>query len=250
MFPELPPAVITLMKDLADGLHKILNSRLVAVYLGGSIVTGDFAETASDLDFLVVIASELSAEDGLAVGLLHRDLRRRHKMAQRLQGDYAPVGLLVPEGTSEPVPGCEQGVFYPRVGEIMLSADNIYNMRAHGLPFYGNPPREVLPAATSDHVRAAVLAMLREGPGRCDTPAACAAEVLDLVRSLCALHEGTPVTKGVGARWALVHLDPQWHPLIRSALAIRHGHGTPEDEKLLHAQMADLNAALRSEYLA
>jgi len=237
------------MEDLVEGLHKILNSRLVAIYLGGSAVTGDFSETCSDLDFLVVTASELSVEDGLAIGLLHRDLRRQHKMAQRLQGDYAPAGLLVAEGTSAPVPGCEKGVFYPRVGEIMLSADSLYNIRSHGVPFYGHPPAEVLPLVTSAHVRAAVLAMLREGPGPCDSPIACAAEVLDLVRSLYALREGKPTSKGAGARWALDHLDLQWHPLIHAALAIRQGRGTPADEKLLRERMNALDAALRTEYL-
>jgi hypothetical protein len=233
------------MQALAAGLQKILGDRLVGVYLGGSLAMGDFCAETSDLDFLVVTRGELSMEDSLAVSLLHRDLLKHYPYASRLEGDYAPAHVLVPEGTTEPVPGCEDGIFLPKVYEIMLSADNIANMREHGIAFYGPPPGEVLPAVSPEQVRAAVRLMMDEGPGACTTPEETAAALLSLLRSASALDAGTPVTKSDGARWGLTHLPPEWHPLIRAALDLRQGKGTPEEAALIADALPKLDDLIR-----
>lgn len=244
----IPQSVTQLMQDLAGGLGTILGVRLIGVYLGGSVASGDFAEATSDIDFLVVTDGALSQEDQLAIALLHKDLRNRHAVAVRLEGDYAPREQLVPGGTVDPVPGCERGKFLPRVGEIMLSADNISDMRTNGIPFAGPNPVEVLPAVSREDVRLAVRTMLLDGPGPCDTPADFADELLNLVRSLCALESGRPTSKGDGAEWGLSNLDRRWHPAIRSALAIRQGAGTEEDAERLVQDLPLMDRSLRTQY--
>lgn len=248
MPPHCPDAVHTTMQALAEGLHKILGDRLIGVYLGGSVAMGDFSERSSDLDFLAVTRGPLSQEDALAVDLLHRELRERHTYAARLEGDYAPVELLVPEGTTAPVPGCERGVFLPKVGEIMLSADNILNMRDHGIAFFGPEPNAVLPPVSGDQVRSAVREMLVNGHGACETPEETAAAVLNLVRSACALEMGAPATKAQGAAWALAHLDRRWSPVIEAALAVRADRGTPADECILNEMLPALDRFVRTQF--
>jgi hypothetical protein len=233
------------MGALAAGLRAILGKRLLGIYLGGSLAMGDFCEASSDLDFLVVIAGPLSRDEAAQIGALHEHLRERYPLGSRLEGDYAPLSLLVPEGTTAPVPGCEGGIFHPGPEAIMLSADNICNMREHGVALHGPPPRQLLPEVTPDHVREAVRAMLLEGPGAWPTAAAAAAEALDLARSLCALETGKPTTKSAGAAWALAHLDERWHRAIRAALAIRRGEGTVADERLVLEVVPDMAQALR-----
>lgn len=246
MSPQLPEPVRSTMQALASGLTVILGNRLLGVYLGGSASLGDFCECTSDLDFLVVTRGPLSMEDLVGVNLLHRDLLRRYPFAARLEGDYAPLELLVPEGTTEPVPGCEKGKFLPRVGELMLSADNMYNMREHGIAIFGPPPQELLPLVTEAQVRAAVRSMLQDGPDPCETKEESAAEVLNLVRSACALELGVPVSKSDGARWALTRLDESWHPLIQAAQAVRCGRATQADEACLQAGLPGLERWVRS----
>jgi hypothetical protein len=233
------------MQALTRGLLKILGNRLVGVYLGGSLSMGDFCAETSDMDFLVVTRGELSMEDSLAVELLHRDLLRRHPYAARLEGDYAPVEVLVAEGTTEPVPGCERGIFLPKVYEIMLSADNIANMRQHGITFFGPPPAAILPPVSPEQVRAAVRVMMEEGPGTCTTPRESAAALLSLLRSASALDAGAPATKSQGARWGLEHLPPEWHPAIQAALLVRCGNGTPEDDLLVTEALQNLDSLVR-----
>jgi hypothetical protein len=192
---QLVPAVV---KALASGLAQLLGTRLVGVYLGGSASMGDFVAATSDYDVLVVTDGILGSDDVGAIEDLHRRLAAEYPDAHRLEGDYAPRHLLVPAGTRAPVPGFDRGQFKPDVHETMLSADNIANMRESGVVVYGPPAARVPPPATPDNVRAAVLDMLHEGPGHCATERDAAAEILNLVRSLCALETGRPATKSRG----------------------------------------------------
>jgi hypothetical protein len=242
-------SIRSMMNALSRGLSKILGPRLIGVYLGGSLVLGDFQEATSDLDFLVITDGHLSVEDALAVSLMHRDLVKRHPHARRLQGDYAPQELLVPEGTLQPVPGCEHGRFLPRVPEIMISADNIFNMREHGLTIYGPAASEVLPVVTCDHVRSAIREMLRDGLGAIVSPEEAASETLNLVRSFLTLETGTPSTKSQGAEWGLCHLDERWHPVIRAAVAIRAGQGDTNDLACIQTDLPQMQQMLQHLYV-
>ncbi|MFZ5817655.1 MAG: aminoglycoside adenylyltransferase domain-containing protein [Bacillota bacterium] len=210
---------------------------------------GDFCAASSDLDFLAVTEGPLSPEDLLAVGMLHNELLEQHPAAALLEGDYAPREYLVPHGTTVPVPGCERGLFLPKVGEIMLSADNIYNMREHGITVLGPAPREVLPEVSEEQVRSAVRSMLQESTGICHGPEEAADGILNLCRSLCTLEEGRPTTKSEGAHWARRNLEPEWHPVIDAAVAARC-RGTAEDwdDQLCHS-VRELEDLLRSRYL-
>lgn len=245
---DLP--VRSTMQALTDGLRKILGGQLLGVYLGGSAAMGDFCDASSDLDFLVVTDGPLSIEDALAVQLLHKDLLRRHPYAVRLEGDYAPRQVLVPEGTSEPVPGCERGKFLPRVGEIVLSADNIANMRECGIPFFGPEPGDLLPAVSPDQVRAAVRMMLTQGIAPCDTAAEAAATMLGVLRSACALEEGRPATKSEGAAWGLLNLEAQWHAAVAAAVAVRNGQEVPGDGDLVRSALPGIERWVREKLLS
>lgn len=245
----VPTPIDETLHALARGLQAILGDRLVALYLGGSLVHGDFCEATSDLDFLVVTHGGLSPEDGLAVAQLHNEIRVIFPLAARLEGDYVPLDLLIPEGTAAPVPGCESGRFLPRVGEVMLSADNIYNLREQGITFFGPHPSEVLPAVSADQVRSAVRSMLADGPGACVSPEETAQELLNLLRSASAIESGLPTSKSTGAAWAMAKLDDCWWPAVEAALALRQRQGSPADAQLVMEALPNLNQLLRDRYV-
>jgi hypothetical protein len=132
--------------------------------------------------------------------------------------------------------------------EIMLSADNIANIRESGIVVHGAHPAGVLPLVTPTEVRAAVLEMLHEGPGHCETEQEAAVEVLNLVRSLCALDNGRPTTRSQGVAWSLIHLDEHWHEVVRRADEIRHGASIPQDDARMRTALPAMNRALRPHY--
>jgi hypothetical protein len=233
---------------LTQGLIATFGQRLIGVYLGGSFSMGDFVAASSDYDILVIIDDDLTLDDLSTLGELHERLLRDDLEAARLEGDYVTRRLLVPEGTSEPVPGVLHGRFVPNIAEIMLSADNIANMRMQGIAVFGPPASGVLPMVGPTEVRAAVLSMLLDGIDDCSTEAEAAFELLNLVRSLCALQTGQPTTKSEGVSWALSHLEPRWHLAIRSADAIRRGAEAEGTERPLRNALTELDRVVRSLY--
>jgi hypothetical protein len=237
----IPPVV----QMLADRLVQALGSRLVGVYLGGSASMGDFVAASSDYDVLVVTEGALTAAELDVLDTLHQHLLADDPDAARLEGDYAPRHLLVPQGTSAPVPSFGSGRLTPDEQEIMLSADNIANIRESSIAVYGPPASTVLPTVTPVDVRAAVLEMLQEGPDHADSERDAAAEVLNLVRSLRALETGRPTTKSEGVAWALAHLDTQWHEIVRQADRIRRGAAVSEDDTQMRSALSTMDHALR-----
>lgn len=234
--------------EWARGLAAILGDRLLGAYLGGSATMGDFVAGSSDYDVLAVIDGELTADDRREIDALHRWLLCDRPDALLLEGDYAPRHLLVSSGTSAPVPGIQNGRFVPDQAEIMLSADNLANVRGNGIRLWGLPAAMVLPDVTPDDVRAAVLAMLREGPTACRSEAEAASEILGIARSLCALESGLPTTKSEGAQWALSHLDARWHGVIQQAQAVREGLKSAEGDWTLRRALPELDHAVRPLY--
>lgn len=246
MRPELPGPIQSTMNDLTSGLLTILGSRLIGVYLGGSLALGDFADSTDNLDFLVVTDGPLSPEDLVGMSQLHRELRDRHPYASRLEGDYASLEVIVPTGTACPVPGCERGVFLPRVGEVVLTSLTLETLRQRGIIVYGAHPREVLPPISPAEIRQAAADLLTELPRAGATPAETAALLLNRLRSAQSLETGELSTKSGAVEWALSRLDPSWHGTIKAAVAMRLGEATPEDEALLEHNVPDLINLLRS----
>jgi predicted nucleotidyltransferase len=244
MAHAVPEPVREVMQALTDGAREILGDRLLGLYLGGSASVGDFVEASSDVDFLAVTDGPLTDDDADRIAALHERLRREVVYGDRLEGEYAPRSLLVPEGTLSPVPEVKHGRFRRETTEIMISADNHFNVREEGIAFAGPDPRELVPMVSADQVRAAVREMLAEalaaGPIRDATPARAASEILDLVRSARAIESGRPCTKSEGAAWALARLSQRWHALIRSALAVRAGSASRMDELRVVAAPAAL----------
>lgn len=236
--PAVPPVVVA----FADRLHDLLGERLLAVIVGGSWSMGDFVDGQSDLDLLVVISDELSPGDLAQLATLHKTLLAERPESRQLEGDYVPRAWLISTGSTRAAPFFRHGRLQPRP-EMMLSADNIANMRLDGIAVYGPRPAALLPEVTAQEVRDAVRAMVRDEPAAASERAA-AQEIVDLVRSLCAIETGSPTTKSDGVRWALEHVSPRWHPLVLRADEIRRGSPANEDARTLRRALADMRAEL------
>ncbi len=211
------PAVVD---TLADRVRAVLGDRLIAIYLGGSFATGDFVDGSSDYDLLVVVRDELMSADLSALTTLH----------------------AAPRGTTRPAPFFRAGRLEERT-EYMLSADNIADLREHGITVFGVPPGDVLPEVTPEDVRDAVRAMLADEPSS-ETERVAADEILDLARSLAALETGHPASKTEGVRWALAHLDAKWHPPVRRADHVRRGAAVDEGDTSLRRALSEMRASL------
>jgi hypothetical protein len=239
---DLVPAVPPIVTTFVARLRELLGDRLIAVILGGSWTMGDFVEGQSDLDLLVITADELTPDDLARLATLHDRLLSERSDTRLLEGDYVPRDWLTPTGTARPAPFFTGGKLQPQP-EPMLSADNIANLRSSGVSVYGPPPAALLPDVTADQVRDAVRAMLRD-PSAATTERTAAEEILDLVRSLCAVETGSPTTKAEGVRWALERLPTRWQPMVIRSDEIRRGSPVDESVSTLRRALAAMRAEL------
>ena len=66
-YDDLPPAVLAQLERLTAVWKARLGSRLVGVYLHGSVALRAFCPDSGDLDLLVVVEDALTAPEKLAV---------------------------------------------------------------------------------------------------------------------------------------------------------------------------------------
>src|SRR5438067_9969402 len=94
LFPTPYPELNRVLRDLVDSVQAVLSTNFVGAYLQGSFAVGDF-DLHSDVDFIVVIAEELSDDQ---VGALQATHERVYCLdspwAQHLEGSYFPKKVL------------------------------------------------------------------------------------------------------------------------------------------------------------
>src|SRR5690242_16704577 len=79
---------------LVAGVKEVVQDKLLDIYLQGSFAVGDFDEH-SDVDFIVVLADELSDEEVQRLNKMHTAIYARpSEWAKRLVGSYFPVDTL------------------------------------------------------------------------------------------------------------------------------------------------------------
>src|SRR5688572_1516922 len=86
--PTLSPGVNALIQELLQSVQRILGSRLIGLYLDGSLATGDFDQD-SDIDFVVVTDASVSENMFLSLQAMHeRIMAIDSPWALRLEGSY------------------------------------------------------------------------------------------------------------------------------------------------------------------
>ena len=86
---RLPSDVVDMLNSLQAGAQEALGANLVALYLRGSLVTGDFDPEASDIDFFAVTERRLNEQEFAALEAMHADFARLpNRYGDQLEGPY------------------------------------------------------------------------------------------------------------------------------------------------------------------
>lgn len=218
-------AVADILDQLTAGLCAALRDNLVGVYLYGSLITGDFDPSVSDLDLVVVLRQALDDADFEALQQLHETVIRdkpewqnRLELAyisqrglRRFRSEASTIGIISP---GEPFHLIQAG------SDWLISW---YALREDGAALLG-PPIESLvnPISAHDYLRAVREHI--EGYRAMVTGMADAAMLsyttLTVARGLYTLCHGQPASKIKAAAWAQ-EIFPHWSPLIQLAWAWR-----------------------------
>ena len=219
------PDVDALLLNLRQQLQQILGIELVGLYLYGSLVTGDFCIDISDLDLLVVIASDLDAPHFSQLQQMHATLERTYSEWEgRIEAAYLSKRALKTYKTEMSQiaiisPG--EPFHLKKAGRDWLLNWRI--VREKGLTLYGPSPKTLIePVSKQEFVETVrehaiwwseSIDEMRERPSQ-------AYAILTLCRALYAWTKGDQVSKKRAAEWAQGRY-PQWAELIQQALIWR-----------------------------
>jgi hypothetical protein len=225
--PTPYPDVNAVLHALLAGVRDILGPHFVGMYLYGSLADGDFDPQRSDVDFVVVTATELSEELIAALEALHARLAATgEKWAAKLEGSYVPRHALRRyDPDAAPCPYINEGHFCVG-GHGSDWVIQRHTLRERGVVLAGPAPRTLIDPVPPDDLRWAVRATLREwwapmlqAPARLRGREYQAYATLTMCRALYTLQHGTTVSKAAAARWAQEALHERWAGLIERALA-------------------------------
>ena len=253
----------SVLRELLAGVQTTLGANFTGMYLQGSFALGD-ADQDSDVDFIVVVKQDLSADEVAALQTLHKRIfALESSWAQHLEGSYFPKAILrrQPRGDSRRWEiGGAQGntpLWWLDNGASSLTlADHCdtlvvrWTLRERGIILAGPDPKTLIDPVPTDALRLEALTAIRgrsqDELANADNPMynnrwSQSYTVLQFCRVLHDLHIGHPGSKPAGAAWAKAHLDPRWAGLIDRAWA-----GRPLPELAIHqpADPADLQATL------
>src|SRR5215471_13385485 len=86
---RLSPNVEAIVEALQAGAQEALGTNLFALYLRGSLVTGDFDPETSDIDFFAVTERRLNEQEFAALEAMHADFAKLpNRYGDQLEGPY------------------------------------------------------------------------------------------------------------------------------------------------------------------
>jgi len=248
-FPTLYSDLNSVLRDFVDRARAVLSSNFVGAYLQGSFAVGDF-DLHSDVDFIMVIAEELSPEEVHGLQAVHEHIYDLDiPWAQHLEGSYFPQEVLRDYARSDRL------LWYLDHGSRSLIQSAHCNtvlvrwvVREQGVTLAGPAPAllvDPIPVeALREHIRATMQNWGQEilsHPDDYNNRFYQGFIVLNYCRMLHDLHRGVPGSKLAGAEWAKANLDPSWKGLIDRAW---NGRPDPAVSSRQRADQQDFKATL------
>ncbi|MEO8608228.1 MAG: aminoglycoside adenylyltransferase domain-containing protein [Chloroflexota bacterium] len=225
MNPTDNPQINTVLDILLAQMQAILGDKLVGLYLYGSLVTGDFDDTVSDIDLLAALADALDEDEFSALDAMHEKLALDYpERKDRLEIAYLSLHALQTFKTqSSPL-----GIISPGTPFQIIQAGkewlmNWYMVLTIGVTLFGPKPDTIIdPISQTEFVEAIKQHVLawRTYIQNIDSRPGQAYAILTMCRGLYTTRNGEQVSKVRAAQWAKNQL-PEWAGLIDNALQWR-----------------------------
>ena len=213
------------LDGLVTGARAALGESFVGAYLQGSFALGA-GDLHSDCDFVVVVRTRPTAAQESDLRTLHRDLPRREGFWNRhLEGSYAlPEDLRDVAGLGRPWLYVDHGREEMEWSEHCNQPWTRWILREHGITLVGPCPVDLVgpvpDAVLRDAARADLDTLVDDILGWCPPELAWCQRylVVQACRSLYTVRTAEVASKRDAVRWAMVHADPRWRPLLRQVL--------------------------------
>jgi hypothetical protein len=126
----------------------------IALYVGGSLATGDYRPGISDLDLAAIVDRPLDTEHQRLLISLHRGLIESGKTDEKLHCVYIPADDLADVSHAHLTWGFEELFRRPFSGIARAE------LLAHGYAVFGPPPASLIPAISDAELHEAVRGAL------------------------------------------------------------------------------------------
>jgi predicted nucleotidyltransferase len=225
-----------LLADLLAQMQTILGTKLVGLYLYGSLVTGDYDTEISDVDLLAAVSSNLSATEFKALDKLHAAIvANDSQWDNRIEVAYLSLhGLRTFKTERNPITVISPGepINTKDMGSDWLA--NWYMVQEKGITLFGQSPSTIIePISKAEFVQCIKehMAYRREWVRDARDRKGQAYAILTVCRGLYTCIHGEQVSKVQAAAWAQQAL-PEWSSLIEDALIWRKAL---DDDTIDHA---------------
>jgi hypothetical protein len=234
--------------DLHERVTSILGDRLFGMYLYGSLATGGFKPSRSDIDFVAITESSLSTPIIESLGAMHRTLALMPKWYQKLEGAYVPKAVIRHHDAQHPpVPTINEGRFYVApLGSDWVIQRHI--LRTSTAIISGPPLISLIDPVLPADLKSSVLEVIDTwwepmlaNPSRLQDPGYQPFAVLSMCRALYTVTKGELASKEGAAHWALETQPAEWSSLIEHALA----WGDGDDIESIDRTVAYMEYAIR-----
>ena len=228
------PHVEAVLEELVAANRKTLGDKLLAYYLYGSYMTGDFTIGTSDLDMSVVLTDELDERDLDNLKRMHEQFAVEYPAFDgRIETQYVSQKALQTFRTvRHPMANISPGEPFHLIegGDEWLS--NWWMILNHGRTLYGPTPEEVIPPIADEEFFDVIRLYVEEArewgkkytslPGQSYT-------MLTMFRALYTLTHREHTSKLKAARWAQKQY-PQYAEMIEKAVYWREHHAEAADD--------------------
>ncbi|MEM6431031.1 MAG: aminoglycoside adenylyltransferase domain-containing protein [Deinococcota bacterium] len=233
--------VNVLLTELVKRLGEVLEPNLLGVYLYGSTVTEDFDITLSDVDLLVVVASDVDADMFKQLDNLHQTLVAHHPhWDNRVDIAYLTPQALQTFKTAKStfaIISPNEPFCYKTAGREYLL--NWWMVREQSMTLFGSNPQTLIAPISKaeflDSVREHVHFWREQWLPTIYRRQDQAYVILTFCRALYALEFEQQVSKQRASSWAQ-EAFPQWQSLIHKAFLWRKIHHDDIDH---HATLAE-----------
>jgi hypothetical protein len=214
------------LDGLLSEMQSVLGSKLVGLYLYGSLVWGDFDHDISDMDMLAAVATDVDPQEFFALQHMHDTIAHRYpQWNDRIEVQYfSLLGLKTFRTQSSPMLNISPGEPFHRIEAGKEWLINWYFVQDYGVTLFGPPPQTLIdPISKAEFIQAARdnVEPWRDYVGQTqDSPGHQAYIILTLCRALYTHKHGTQVSKKQAALWTEKQF-PQWSALIQNAFLWR-----------------------------
>lgn len=238
------PQIDTLVIELRDGLTIVLGKKLLALYLFGSLVGGDFDPHTSDIDLLAITHDDITSEDLAVLRKVHANFAAKYPdwndrievayvgvvAMRKFKTDTATIARISP---GEPL--------HYRTMDVRWLMD-WYMVQEQGVVLLGPKPQAFIPTISSGEFVQSLKNEYAAWSERAKEARRIGYQsyiILSLCRGLYAIRNGKQISKMQGGVWAMQKY-PQWAHLIECAMK---WHGSPDKSDSLDTQTKTMEFA-------